>query len=220
MKRRAFVLSSLAASWHAAQAQAPARRFRVAVIGHTGRGNFGHGLDTMWLELPETEVVAVADADSAGLEAARKKLKLERGWSDYREMLREVKPDIVSIAARHVDQHRDMALAAITAGARGLYMEKPFCRTLAEADEIIAACEKHGARLALAHRNRCHPVALNRSFGQPGCRKIPLGRRTWRDQDGVDVMQECPQEEEAGDHNKGHQHILCFFHTASGTYGF
>ncbi|MFN5897235.1 MAG: gfo/Idh/MocA family oxidoreductase, partial [Planctomyces sp.] len=26
---------------------------RVAVIGHTGRGNYGHGLDTMWQQIPE-----------------------------------------------------------------------------------------------------------------------------------------------------------------------
>ena len=30
--------------------------YRVAVIGRTGRGNYGHGLDTVWLNLPETEV--------------------------------------------------------------------------------------------------------------------------------------------------------------------
>src|SRR5690606_16371842 len=27
-----------------------------------------------------------------------------------------------------------------------------------EADAIVAACEKHGAKLAIAHRNRYHPV--------------------------------------------------------------
>jgi predicted dehydrogenase len=37
-------------------------------------------------------------------------------------------------------------------------MEKPFCRTLAEADDIVAACARSGAKLALAHRNRYHPV--------------------------------------------------------------
>jgi predicted dehydrogenase len=39
-----------------------------------------------------------------------------------------------------------------------VYSEKPFCRTLAEADEIIAAAEKQGTRLGIAHRNRYHPV--------------------------------------------------------------
>ncbi len=54
--------------------------------------------------------------------------------------------------------HRDMVLAAAESGARGIYLEKPFCRTLAEADQIIAACERRGVKLALAHRNRYHPT--------------------------------------------------------------
>ena len=130
----------------------------VAVIGHTGRGGYGHGLDTMWLQLPETTVVAVADADPEGLAAAQAKLKIGKGYADYRRMLAEVRPSIVAVGPRHVDQHRDMVLAAVEAGARGIYMEKPFCRTPAEADEIGAACAARGVRLAVAHRNRYHPV--------------------------------------------------------------
>ena len=79
--------------------------------------------------MPEVEIVGVADADPAGLVKAQKKLKLERGFADYRQMLAELKPEIVAIAPRHVDEHRDMAMAAIEAGAQGIYMEKPFCRT-------------------------------------------------------------------------------------------
>ena len=155
MTRRQFL--TVAAALTAGVALAD-RKLRVAIIGHTGRGNYGHGLDMMWLHLPETEIVAVADADATGLAAAQKKLKLDKGFTDYRTMLPETKPDIVAIAPRFVDEHRDMALAAIESGARGIYMEKPFCRTPAEADEIVAACERRHVKLALAHRNRYHPA--------------------------------------------------------------
>ena len=37
-------------------------KYRVAVMGHTGRGNYGHGIDRVWLDLPRCEVIAVADA--------------------------------------------------------------------------------------------------------------------------------------------------------------
>ena len=159
MNRRAFITTSLASSLSLRQAySATAAKTRVAVIGHTGRGNFGHGLDSMWLDLPETEVVAVADADAKGLAGALKKLKLDKGYADYRKMLSEARPDIVAIGPRHIDQHHEMTLAAIQAGARGIYMEKPFVPTLTQADEIIAACEKSGTKVALAHRNRYHPV--------------------------------------------------------------
>jgi predicted dehydrogenase len=133
-------------------------KLRVAVIGHTGRGDFGHGLDTVWLHVPETEIVSVADANEVGLAEAKKRLRLDNGFSDYRKMLANFKPDIVAVCPRQPDQHRDMCVAAIEAGAKGIYIEKPFCRTPAEADEIVAACEKHKTKLAVAHRNRYHPT--------------------------------------------------------------
>ncbi len=159
MNRREFLttatLSSIALATRAAETT---RQFRVAVIGHTGRGDYGHGLDALWFAHPETEIVAIADADEKGRAAAQKKLKLATGFADYHRMLAETKPDIVAICPRWIDQHRDMAMAAIEAGARGIYMEKPFCRTPAEADEIVAACDKRNVKFALAHRNRYHPA--------------------------------------------------------------
>jgi hypothetical protein len=58
----------------------------VAIIGHTGRGNYGHGLDKVWLMLPEIEIVGVADADEKGLAVAQGRLKT-KGFTDYRRML-------------------------------------------------------------------------------------------------------------------------------------
>jgi predicted dehydrogenase len=149
-----------AAPWFATRLRAAEAEFTVGVIGHTGRGNYGHGLDTLWLSLPETRIAAVADPDEKGRAAARKRLGLaeDAAFSDYREMLEKIRPDLVAVCPRHVDQHRDMAVAAAEAGAKGIYIEKPFCRDLAEADDILAACAAGGARLAIAHRNRYHPA--------------------------------------------------------------
>jgi predicted dehydrogenase len=157
MHRRHFLAALAAAATSPLTAWSQEKKVRVAVIGHTGRGNYGHGLDTLWKALPEVEVVAVADANAQGLAAAEKRLGA-RGFADYRTMLAEVKPEIVAIAPRFIDEHRDMALAACAAGAQGIYLEKAFCRTPAEADEIIAACTQHGTKLAVAHRNRYHPA--------------------------------------------------------------
>lgn len=156
MNRRHF-LTTTALAAATSFAQTTERKWRVGIIGHTGHGNYGHGLDTMWLKMPETEIVGVADADAAGLAAECKKLNNAPGFADYRAMLKEVKPDLVAIGPRHVDEHRDMLLAAIESGARGIYIEKPFVRTLAEADEVIAAADRKGVKIAVAHRNRHHP---------------------------------------------------------------
>lgn len=158
MNRRHFLASTTTAAAAASALAADEPKVRVAVIGHTGRGNFGHGLDTVWLNLPETEIVAVADADDAGLAGAKKKLKVAAGFADYRKMLAETKPDIVAVCPRFADEHAEMTIAAIEAGAKGVYVEKPFARTPTEADKILAACEKHGAKIAIAHRNRYHPT--------------------------------------------------------------
>ena len=49
-----------------------------------------------------------------------------------------------------------MAIYALQRGSH-VYMEKPFCRTLAEADEIVAASEKTKTKLAIAHPTRYSP---------------------------------------------------------------
>lgn len=161
MRRRSFLAAASATAVTCAYAAPPETTRRVAVIGHTGRGNYGHGLDTVWGQIPETTICAVADADQAGLASELKKLGIDQGYTDYHRMLTEVQPEFVSVCPRHADQHQEMALAAIEAGVRGLYVEKPFCRTPAEADTLIAACEKHDARIAVAHRNRYHPALLH-----------------------------------------------------------
>lgn len=172
MKRRDFLIASSAlAGTGFAQDAKPKRT--VAVIGHTGRGNYGHGLDTVWREIATTEIVAVADGNETGLAKELKKLGIDRGYTDYRTMLAEVRPEFVSVCPRHADQHHEMALAAIEAGVKGLYVEKPFCRTPAEADALIEACQRHDARVAVAHRNRYHPaleqvnrLLSNKQFGR------------------------------------------------------
>ena len=130
--------------------------YRVAVIGRTGRGDYGHAMDQVWLDVPNTKIVAVADDNKMGLAAAAKRLKVEPTFSDYRAMLDRVKPDIVAICPRWIDQHRDMAVAAAERGIH-IYTEKPFCRSLAEADEIVAACERTHVKLAMALPTRYSP---------------------------------------------------------------
>jgi predicted dehydrogenase len=131
-------------------------KYRIGVIGHTGRGNYGHGLDRVWLDMPDCEIVGVADADAPGREQAVKRLQVPRGYADYREMLDETKPDIAAVCPRWLDQHCEMVVAAAERGIH-VYMEKPMCRTLAEADRMVAACEKHNVKLAIAHQTRYSP---------------------------------------------------------------
>ncbi|MFO7908358.1 MAG: Gfo/Idh/MocA family protein [Planctomycetota bacterium] len=128
--------------------------YRACVIGHTGRGNYGHGLDRVWLETPGVDLVAVADPNEKGLSSAVKRLGNPKGYTDYRRMLDAVEPDFVSVAPRWLDQHCEMVVAAAERGVKGIYLEKPMCRTLVEADRMVAACEKNHVKLAIAFQTR------------------------------------------------------------------
>ena len=136
---------------------------RVAVIGRTGRGDWGHAIDELWRDIEAAEVVAVADEQEEGLGQAVARLRLDTtkagvAFRDWRKMLAETKPDVVAICMRHVDCHAEMAIAAAEAGARGIFVEKPFVRSPAEADAVIAACTKANAKLAVAFVNRHSPA--------------------------------------------------------------
>src|SRR5215212_8386927 len=92
------------------------KQYRVGIIGSTGRGDYGHGLDVAFKDLEGFEVVAVADADASGLAAAGKRLAVTNLYADYHEMLAKEKPDIVSIAPRWITDRVAMVTAAAGAG--------------------------------------------------------------------------------------------------------
>lgn len=124
-------------------------RVTAAVIGRTGHGDYGHSLDEVWLAVPEAQLVAVADDSPEGLSQAAARLKLDQAFADYREMLDKVKPQVVSIAFRWIDKHHEVGMACAERGIH-MYMEKPFVSTLAQADELAAACQRTNTKLALA----------------------------------------------------------------------
>src|SRR5215470_1934397 len=132
------------------------KTYRIAVIGRTGKGNYGHGLDLVWKAFDNVEIIAVADEDAKGRAAAAQRLKAKNAYADYRMMLAKERPQIVSVADRWLDQHRDMVVACAEARA-SVFLEKPMCRTLAEADEMVTACERHHVKLAIAHQTRYSP---------------------------------------------------------------
>lgn len=126
------------------------KKYKCAIIGRTGRGDYGHSLDKVFNGLDNVEVVAVADDNLAGLNKTAEMTGALRQYLDYNEMLEKEKPDIVSIGPRIPDCHLDMAIASIEAGAH-IYIEKPFTYTLEEADNIIAAAEKNNKKVGVAH---------------------------------------------------------------------
>lgn len=132
------------------------RRFRAAVIGSTGRGDYGHALDVAFKGIANVDLVAVADDNPKGLEAAGRKIGVKKLYRDYRDLLVREKPDVVAVCPRHVDQRVAMVTACAEAGCH-VYCEKPLAADLADADAMLAACAKAKVKLAVAHQFRAMP---------------------------------------------------------------
>jgi predicted dehydrogenase len=141
-----------------ALAPAASRRYRVALIGHTGRGNYGHDWDLAWTGFPNVEMAAVADPVEAGRSRAAARSHARKQYSDWREMLRTEKPDIVTIGPRTVDQRVEMVTAAAAAGAH-ILVEKPVAGSLADGDRIVEAARKAGVKIQVGHTAR--PMAVS-----------------------------------------------------------
>src|SRR4051794_14969253 len=94
---------------------------KVAVIG------FG-GIAPDHLEAYEgtgiARVVAVCDILPQNLARAFDRCPSLRTYRDYRQMLEEVRPDIVSICT-WPQSHAEIVEAAVKAGVRGILCEKP-----------------------------------------------------------------------------------------------
>lgn len=173
------------------------KTLRVAVIGRTGRGGYGHYLDRAFEGVAGTQVIALSDPDPAGRAAAQKVAGAANGYADYREMLKTERPDIAVVASREIGDHLDMVLAAAEHGAH-IYLEKPAAASPAEVDQMMAACAKRGLLLVVAHPWRGHPpiqrvaIPLIKSgkIGQPRLARIyGMGGKHGGDQLFIDL---CP----------------------------
>jgi predicted dehydrogenase len=181
--RRRFLIGACAvaaaANWTAGEEQ----KLRAAIIGHTGRGGYGHGMDAVFTGRAGIDLVAIADADEAGLAAAVKRCGAQHGYADFREMIEKEKPALVSIAPRTTAQRREMLLAAVGAGAH-VICEKPFVRTPADADQVLALAEKNKVKIAVMHQMRLAPAVVHlKKKIEGGLIGDLLEIRTWGKQD-------------------------------------
>lgn len=132
---------------------------KAAVIGHTGRGDYGHGLDGIFQNRSGVQLVALADPDDAGRARVGKKIGATKLYSDYRELLEKERPNLVSVAMRHADKHHAIVLAALQADAH-VYCEKPFTTSPIESDELLKVANERRLKIAVAHTMRMAPVMV------------------------------------------------------------
>jgi predicted dehydrogenase len=122
-------------------------------VGVIGVGHLGRHHARLLAELAGAELAAVVDTVPERAAAAAEKTGV-RAISDYRELLGQV--DAVTVAVP-TELHREIALPFLERGTAVL-VEKPIARSLAEADELIAAARTSSAVLAVGHTERYNPA--------------------------------------------------------------
>ena len=101
-------------------------------------------------EVPEVELVGMADTWEEQREAARQKWGFQSIHHDYRQMLRETKPDIVSVCTSTKPRAEVvLEIAGGGYGVKAIWAEKPISISLHEADQMIEACREAGIALAV-----------------------------------------------------------------------
>lgn len=122
--------------------------------GVVGVGRFGQNHARLYAESPHVEFVGVYDIDPArGAEIAARHGVVS--FARYEELLDRI--DLLSVVTP-TTSHRAVAREALQRGLPVL-VEKPVCATCPEAEELIAAAEAVGARLAVGHLERFNAAA-------------------------------------------------------------
>ena len=105
----------------------------------------------------QLEISAVCDVVPEHMEVLLAKHELQNDMSilrytDYRSMIQEVKPDLVSIATES-GIHAEIALFCIDHGVH-VIIEKPMAMSISDANEIIQRSEEKHVKVSACHQNR------------------------------------------------------------------
>ncbi len=141
---------------------------RAAVVGcgrmgaRPGGGAHAAAMPPGWVPLSHAEsicstegleLVAVCDVDEKAAAVAADRWGVKAIYSDHRQLLRDVSPDILAVATR-TPGRAEIVKAAADGGVRALHVEKPFANSLADCDAALGAVGRAGAALTYGTTRR------------------------------------------------------------------
>ena len=138
--------------------------YKCAIIGC---GRIGCGFDDnsklirthagAYYNNSKTILNALCDIDKSKLLKYGKKYHVTNLYTDYKEMLRNEKPELISICTL-VDTHYNIVSEAIKNSARGIFLEKPIANSLSNARKINNLCKKNNTTLLIDYQRRFIPI--------------------------------------------------------------
>jgi predicted dehydrogenase len=125
----------------------------VLTVGLIGCGRMGQEYAKVYNELPDTQLVAIAEVQPERRQAVGARFGVEALFAEATDLFAAVVPDIVSIVlpGKYI---REAVLAAAAAGVRGVSADKPIGAVLSEVDEMVDACARAGVVFAGGNMQR------------------------------------------------------------------
>lgn len=128
------------------------RPLKIGIIG-CGRVTESFHLPAL-KQLPNTEVVGLADIDKARLNRVANQFRIERRVTEYSELLSDLSIDCVTVCVP-AQFHVEVALAALEAG-KHVFVEKPLALTLEDCDRLIEKANSVENKITVGFNLRHH----------------------------------------------------------------
>lgn len=125
--------------------------------GPYNRWRYPHAHAACYREVDGVELVAGADAWESQRDTFGQRWGLDQThlYADYRQMIEQEKPDVVSICTSAGPRARILLdVAGIGSSIKGFWVEKPIAVSLAEADQMVDTCRRQKILLAMC-ASRC-----------------------------------------------------------------
>lgn len=103
---------------------------------------------------PQTQLVAVADANTEKVARCGERWKVQSRYRDPFQLLKEQKPEIVSICTPDGSHYELIRTALLTEGVQAVLAEKPLAIKLEEAEELVRLARQRNIILAVNYSRR------------------------------------------------------------------
>ena len=135
-------------------------------VGLIGAGWYGKSDLFRLIQVAQVDVVAVCDVDKNHLEEAGRLVserqasgKVPKLYSDYRQMLKQHRFDVVVIGTPD-HWHARQAIDAMNAGAH-IYLQKPVSVDVLEGEAVLATARKHNKKVQIGTQRRSTPHLID-----------------------------------------------------------
>ena len=157
-------------------------------VGVVGLGWAGETHLKSYLQLPDIEVVAVADPAEARLAHIATTYAIPNSYADYHDLVARDDIDVVSVATPN-NLHAPVTVAALE-GGKHVLCEKPLARSSVEGEAMTRAATSAGRVLQVAfnHRQRGDVQVLKTYIESGGLGRVYHAKASWMRRSGIPGM--------------------------------